>query len=607
MTGESGRTPFAVYLQSLREQRRYSKSELARRADIDATYLGRIERGLLPPPRPKNLFRLAAALGLSEEERTQLLELSGRADATPLLWDERGSVAATVPSSAVLSPNAVSNTSRSEPVVWPDDDQIAMILEDMAKLQQQVARLLVAREDQMVAPPPPALQEAEVLASVGAILSPRPPITQESPRDVSGGDKTLRSRGEERGEIRELGGQEAVLQTMIEMISAVPQVVRSPGREVLLATHWIDDMFGAAPYLRGELWRALETALRRGWDVVHLMAIKDQWGQSTAWIRAMIGLLGTPGLYLPQYFPREAPRPLPYSFLLVPDIGAMQLIAEPPTDRIASALLYPAYPSAGSALGELFAMLRRQSQPLLRMHSRRAALASPDASAPNERVQEPGTRGAALVAAEGQQGERMSIWPDFPMPTIPPHCLERQACRRHGVQDMSDLPPPIHKLLEMERRRHALFRQGARSRRYRSICDRHVVERFLREGQYGIDAAPLAMATRDERVDHVRVLLALLHDTRYELALADASSEHLFQTGLMIKATDQGGSVFLVGWKLLGTERDLSVDSEITEPGVVNDFRRYFDNAWSQLPPHCKDKAQVIAWLEGQLNQLLSV
>jgi transcriptional regulator with XRE-family HTH domain len=610
MPDESEGVSFAGYLQTLRKRRRYSRSELARRADIDATYLGRIERDLLPPPRPKNLFRLAAALGLDEEERTRLLTLSGRADSTPLPLPEIVPAAPTVQPAAAIQGHSIGDSVGLHLHALRDDEQVAAILRGMAGLEQQVARLLAEREGQVAASVASGLREEEVLASVEAILSPRVPLSPESPPDVSGGGPAFRTRGEGRGELRELHGQEAVLNTMIEMISSVPPPSRPHGHEILLATHWIDDMFDAVPYLCEELWTALERALRRGWDIVHLMALNGHDGQSTAWIRAMIGLLGAPGQYLPHYFAREAPAPLPYSFTLVPDVGAMQLIAELGKRQVRSALLYPEYPAASSALGELFVELRQQASPLLHTHRERSASESPSPSLPIEADLEQEARyvalSAAFLAAEERENIRLTIWPNFPSATIPTDVLQRQLCRWYGTAEVSGLPAPIRKALAIHRRGHGLLHQRTRSRRYRSICDRQVIERYLRDGEYGVDHPLLKSATHDERVDHLQSLLSLLRDTRFELALADTPPEHLFDTGLSVMPTAQGGSVFLVGWKLLGGGHDRVIDGEITEPGVVNGFRLYFDNAWSQLPSHCTDKAQVIVWLEDQLERLLS-
>jgi transcriptional regulator with XRE-family HTH domain len=55
-------TPFGATLRQLRETREIGLRELARRLDVDPSYLSKIERRTLPPPRPGRIRDLALAL-----------------------------------------------------------------------------------------------------------------------------------------------------------------------------------------------------------------------------------------------------------------------------------------------------------------------------------------------------------------------------------------------------------------------------------------------------------------------------------------------------------------------------------------------------------------
>lgn len=69
---------FGVRLRELREAAGLSKNELARRAGVDATYLGRLERGAYAPPRINTIRQLGAALNLSSADISNLFSLAGR-------------------------------------------------------------------------------------------------------------------------------------------------------------------------------------------------------------------------------------------------------------------------------------------------------------------------------------------------------------------------------------------------------------------------------------------------------------------------------------------------------------------------------------------------
>ena len=60
-----------------REQRGWSRAELARRAGLHPSQVGQIEAGRFIP-YPSQLSRLAAALGLSETDAAGLLEEANR-------------------------------------------------------------------------------------------------------------------------------------------------------------------------------------------------------------------------------------------------------------------------------------------------------------------------------------------------------------------------------------------------------------------------------------------------------------------------------------------------------------------------------------------------
>lgn len=58
---------FGPYLELLRQQNRMTLRDFCRRAGCDPANISRIERGLVPPPKSRDILeRYAAALGLKE-------------------------------------------------------------------------------------------------------------------------------------------------------------------------------------------------------------------------------------------------------------------------------------------------------------------------------------------------------------------------------------------------------------------------------------------------------------------------------------------------------------------------------------------------------------
>jgi transcriptional regulator with XRE-family HTH domain len=70
------RLAFGRELRRLRTASGLSQSELAARAGIDPSYLGRVERGFYSPPKVSTILRIARGLALGHDERVRLLDLA---------------------------------------------------------------------------------------------------------------------------------------------------------------------------------------------------------------------------------------------------------------------------------------------------------------------------------------------------------------------------------------------------------------------------------------------------------------------------------------------------------------------------------------------------
>lgn len=72
-------SPFGKRIQELRRDKNLSQRDLAKKADMDYTYLSKIENGRMPPPKEDVIKRLTDALGGDLDE---LLVLAGKTPAS---------------------------------------------------------------------------------------------------------------------------------------------------------------------------------------------------------------------------------------------------------------------------------------------------------------------------------------------------------------------------------------------------------------------------------------------------------------------------------------------------------------------------------------------
>lgn len=65
--GEREISTFGGFLESLRQKKRLTLREFCRQTDVDPGNISRVERGLMPPPKDREILnRYAKTLGLSE-------------------------------------------------------------------------------------------------------------------------------------------------------------------------------------------------------------------------------------------------------------------------------------------------------------------------------------------------------------------------------------------------------------------------------------------------------------------------------------------------------------------------------------------------------------
>jgi transcriptional regulator with XRE-family HTH domain len=74
----AARLPFGSLLHQFRQERGLSGRALAERAGLDSTYISRLERGVVHPPKIPTVHRLAEALRLDPTDEIALIDSSGR-------------------------------------------------------------------------------------------------------------------------------------------------------------------------------------------------------------------------------------------------------------------------------------------------------------------------------------------------------------------------------------------------------------------------------------------------------------------------------------------------------------------------------------------------
>lgn len=391
----------------------------------------------------------------------------------------------------------------------------------------------------------------------------------------------------------EIEGREKLLRAAIALVNeAPPRTVRQSRDPAIALTSQGADPFGGFPELRAEWQAALHAALKRRWDIQHLVRLDHSARGAFTYVEDMLTLLGSgaEGRYQPRYFPDYGLLKRPYDTLIVPRVGAMQLLSSPDESAVDHARFYPASEAKSHAVASLhdhFTWLWSQTIPLARTYT-----------------------GVSLEfynsvrdAAE-QDGDWSFVWDRISERGTPAAVDRRRAepvLRAGGAN--ARLAREV--LLNRQRRREAFLRQ-VKHYRYRELCPRSGIERLAANGEFRSDwlktlgARPETVA---ERIVHLRQIIHdLEHHDNYELGLLTEEQASRYCRNLWTVKGSYSACIRMYHPSPYGGSAGVSL--EIREPTIVAAFEDYFSHIWDSLKADSKDKRRTIAWLNGLVQSL---
>ena len=163
-------------------------------------------------------------------------------------------------------------------------------------------------------------------------------------------------------------------------------------------------------------------------------------------------------------------------------------------------------------------------------------------------------------------------------------------------------------MVELRRRRVALFHQQVAQYEYWDICPMRAVRYRLESGSPLRDTEPLTQLELKpaERVEHIQHVIALLRTyEHYHLALVDdAEAQRLgLRDETQWMATGAGHAVITT--KVHGADgKPREVELLVTEATFASAFRQYYLEQLERIHPEHRNKAPVVAWLEYQLQSV---
>jgi hypothetical protein len=354
----------------------------------------------------------------------------------------------------------------------------------------------------------------------------------------------------------------------------------------------------SAPELRDAWHATLRGLLASGWRFRHLWQLAGGGSWSPRVIAELSALLTWPDTYEPSYLHCQVAPWSPRDLLIIPGFAALVGLTVGPASADAALILRD--PERVRALSAHFARLVRDARPLITTHL--VGDRGEAGNAARMRFTE------TLTEAHEEPGEHRVVKAGIPLRFVPSPSWWHQAGQdlanggnRHRVPELDYR----RRLWDCRVRTRRALAAKMRTWRHREVCTASAIRRFVADGivssdDFLLDGLP--PLSREERADALLQLLGQLRaNPNYELALLDRDLEHLASVVWVVK----GARFFcleVVRRSDDGQRQDFMV--VVTEEQLVAGFQTYFEQLWSSLPPHCRDKPRVEQWLDRQLESL---
>jgi hypothetical protein len=449
-------------------------------------------------------------------------------------------------------------------------------------LNESQIRSLRARPAQRPHPAPRSrFRDAPVESLIGRRMRP---LTERAPLrpSVNSAQMTLAE-----GAVR---GPQAALRAAVEILaSAPPPRALDPDQSILLTWQGAGALDPFDPPFGPGWTQALRGALARGWRARQLWRLNRDMKRSVTLVHTMLDLLGA-GQYESLFVPTHKTLPAPQDLLIVPDHAAALFFATADGAAVDSALV-TRNPAQIALFTAHYDVLAKHAQKLLEAYPRTMATLFDEAPAQAE-LRVPG---------------RLFVQHALSLMTEPAEWSSEDSFWAERMRGLGRAGRALTQLIEHRRERQIALLAHAETTGYRDIATMEAVEAIALRGEYLRNAAirptnKTKGAPAVERRAHLTNAIDVLRRyPHYQLALLDEREAQELQVTRETFWEVLGAQRVLLNARSLDSE-DQPVDLDITldEPSIVAAFVEHFESHWSRIAPEHRDKAWVIAWLEGQ-------
>lgn len=387
-------------------------------------------------------------------------------------------------------------------------------------------------------------------------------------------------------------GEEALAQAIIRLVACAYQ--REMAGIIYLTFSGAMALMDAA-HRQARFQAVMREFLKRGGKLIHIIRLDESnITRTIGHIEMMLSYFGLDGEYEPYYLKNSSPLSVPYDLVVIPGIGSLICFATTQAEHL-DAGIFLAESNQVDLLSQHVTQLTLR--PIAEKFVRSFRLKNDGSYLFTE----------ALAQLENAAGGRFAMKLDgLSALTRPESYYEPDSSfmNWHSQEERTRLTQAMYERWQAFNRYVSLYP-------YRDVCSQSSVVRYVKHGIFAHDDTDFTggdrenrIANEPERQDHLKNVIRMLRDhENYELALVDEMEEKQLLHSAQWEAVGESGvALEVMTHDAEGSE--MPVELHITEPSIVKAFQAYGRQIWKSISLANRDKQQVIAWLQDQLEIL---
>lgn len=375
-------------------------------------------------------------------------------------------------------------------------------------------------------------------------------------------------------------GKNNILNTAISIIKVGIEKNHYKKTRILLTFQGENEVFYGSENLHNIFDHEIETALREGIDVCHLLRLNKNINRSFKVIEKIINFLGYKGKYYPYYFNKYGTVKFPMEFIICEGVGALICFSSNNNECFDTAMFYYKEEDV-SAIKKHFDLHFIEVSPLVENYSLEEFF-------------------KCVTEAENRMGDQFSVENEFATFTYP-YSLWIKFLKR-TVDDENIMNEHLRRI----NIRIQSFYEQIEQYKFRSIMNKEQIEKIAKTGKYLSDNNYRKYNVEDIIEHFENIVLILKKYKNYQIALVNNVNNLFSKVKWSVKGEN---SVFLYvdgvkDFENSGINKNIIL--LIKETTIVSAFKDYFLDLWDQIPHVDKDNNHVIELLEHQISILKS-